>query len=74
MYIIDNIKKDLLECGNRVVSIKINNIRNKSEIINVTIKNLYARHFIVETDEKVIKSFSYADILTGNIELQGKKY
>lgn len=71
---IEKIKKDLIDTGKKSIYIKVNNIRNKSEVIRCKIKEMYERHFIVETDDLINRSFSYADILTGNIELQGKKY
>ena len=51
------------------IVIRINNIRNKSEEIKCVIKEMYERHFIVETNDSLKRSFNYADILTGNIEL-----
>lgn len=66
---IEKIKKQLLEIGNKRIVIRINNIRNKSEEIKCVIKEMYARHFIVETNDSLKRSFNYADILTGNIEL-----
>lgn len=70
---IDKIRKELIEYGTKKIYIKINNIRNKSEVIKCSIKELYPRHFVIETDDLIVRSFSYADILTGNIELQSKK-
>ena len=66
---IEKIKKQLLEIGNKRIVIRINNIRNKSEEIECVIKEMYERHFIVETNDNLKRSFNYADILTGNIEL-----
>ena len=66
---IEKIKKQLLEIGNKRIVIRINNIRNKSEEIKCVIKEMYERHFIVETNDSLKRSFNYVDILTGNIEL-----
>ena len=44
---IEKIKKQLLEIGNKRIVIRINNIRNKSEEIKCVIKEMYERHFIV---------------------------
>ena len=66
---IEKIKKQLLEIGNKRIVIRINNIRNKSEEIECVIKEMYERHFVVETNDNLKRSFNYADILTGNIEL-----
>lgn len=71
---IDKIKKDLLLIGNKKIYIKINNIRNKTEIFRGYIKEMYPRLFIFETDDNLVKSFNYSDLLTGNVEIEGKKY
>lgn len=66
---IDKIKLDISSKLNKKVNIKINNIRNKAEIFEGVIKELYSRIFIVETIDGIKRSFNYSDILTGNIEL-----
>ena len=66
---IDKIKLDISSKLNKKVNIKINNIRNKAEILEGVIKELYSRIFVVETIDGIKRSFNYSDILTGNIEL-----
>jgi uncharacterized protein Veg len=66
----DYLKKS--EC--KYVHIKINNIRNKSEEIFCKVKEIYPRHFVVETNDGIKRSFSYVDILTGNVEIESKRY
>ena len=66
---IDKIKLDISSKLNKKVNIKINNIRNKAEIFEGVIKELYSRIFVVETIDGIKRSFNYSDILTGNIEL-----
>ena len=66
---IDKIKLDISSKLNKKVNIKINNIRNKAEIFEGIIKELYSRIFVVETIDGIKRSFNYSDILTGNIEL-----
>lgn len=66
---IDKIKLDISSKLNKKVNIKINNIRNKAEIFEGVIKELYSRIFVVETIDEIKRSFNYSDILTGNIEL-----
>ena len=66
---IDKIKLDISSKLNKKVNIKINNIRNKAEIFEGVIKELYSRIFVVETIDGIKGSFNYSDILTGNIEL-----
>jgi len=71
---IDKIKNDISEIKNKKVKIKINNIRNKSEVIECYIRELYPRLFVVEDMDGVARSFNYVDILTSNVEIEGKKY
>ena len=66
---IDKIKLNISSKLNKKVNIKINNIRNKAEIFEGVIKELYSRIFVVETIDGIKRSFNYSDILTGNIEL-----
>ena len=66
---IDKIKLDISSKLNKKANIKINNIRNKAEIFEGVIKELYSRIFVVETIDGIKRSFNYSDILTGNIEL-----
>ena len=70
---IDKIKLDISSKLNKKVNIKINNIRNKAEIFEGVIKELYSRIFVVETIDGIKRSFNYSDILTGNIELDFDK-
>lgn len=53
------------------VSIKVKGIRNKNEHLKGVIKECYPNVFIVSTS-KGNKSFSYADVLIGNIEVKVK--
>ena len=70
---IDKIKKELLELKNKKVDLKVNNLRNKSEIVTGKIIEYYDRLFILETESNLLRSFNYIDILIGNVEIC-KKY
>ena len=70
---IDKIKKELLELKNKKVDLKVNNLRNKSEIVTGKIIEYYDRLFILETEIYLLISFNYSDILIGNVEIC-KKY
>lgn len=61
----DNIKKNL---GNDV-KIVYNGSRNKKEIYNGVLKEVYNYIFIVKLDTDEIKSFSYSDVLTNTVEI-----
>ncbi len=65
------IKKILSHYLNKPVKIKYNLGRNKYEIYEVIIKNLYNSIFIVEEidNKNIKKSFSYADIITKTIKI-----
>lgn len=71
---IGKIKSDLYSIRGKRIKIKINNIRNKEENIICVVKELYNRVFIVETLDGISRSFNYSDVLTGNVELEYKKY
>ena len=66
---IDKIKKELLELKNKKVDLKVNNLRNKSEIVTGKIIEYYDRLFILETENDLLRSFNNSDILIGNIKI-----
>ncbi len=65
------IKKALLPYLGKNVKIKYNLGRNKYETYNAKITNIYNCVFLVEinNDNKQVKSFSYADIITKTIKI-----
>ena len=67
----NSIRKALSGYLGKSVTIKYNLGRNKYETYKATIKNLYNCVFLVELDNEnhVIKSFSYADIITKTIRI-----
>ena len=67
----DAIRKILTHYLNKKVTIKYYLGRNKYETYNVIIKKLYNCIFLVEmcNDKPLIKSFSYADIITKTIKI-----
>lgn len=69
---IEKIKKDLADMKYKKINIKVNNIRNKSEMLKGKIMEIYPRVFVVETTDGLNRSFSYADVLIGNIEIGWK--
>ena len=70
---IKSIKEDLYNHIGDNALIKCNLGRNKIVEYNVVIKNLYEHIFLVEVDNKYIKSFSYSDIITKTIKIDYKK-
>lgn len=53
---------------NKNIKLRINNIRNKSEIVEGKIIEIYERFFVFECKNSIKLSFNYSDILTKNVE------
>ena len=67
---IATIKEAIRPHLNKVVKIKCNLGRNKYETYEAKIIKLYNCVFLIElTENKAIKSFSYADIITKTIKI-----
>ena len=69
---IESVKKELNNHVGDIVTIKYNLGRNKYEKYDVLIKELYNHIFLVEAgtnENKIIKSFSYSDIITKTIKI-----
>ena len=64
------IKNDIFNKKNKFYKFKINNIRNKSEIICGCICEVYDKVFVIKTIDGINHSFAYSDVLTGVIEIQ----
>ena len=69
---IDKIKKDILGKYGVTYMFKINNIRNKSEYFVGKISEIYDRVFVVKSEDERCISFTYSDILMGNVEIHEK--
>ena len=66
------VKKYLSSKVNENATIKYNLGRNKYEIYNVRLKNLYSNVFTVLTDKNELKCFSYNDIIMKLIRIDFK--
>jgi uncharacterized protein Veg len=64
-------RKFVLDRYKKNVKIKVNGIRNKSEIIKGNISEYYKNIFVVNTDN-FKRSFSYKDLLLGIIKFIDK--
>lgn len=71
---INKIKKDLSNLIGKKVFINVNNIRNKNEYYEGVLTELYDRIFVLRDSNNDLRSFSYVDLLIGNIQLDCKKY
>lgn len=70
MYNLKTIKDALKPHLNKTVKIKCNLGRNKSETYEAQIIKLYNCVFLIKlTENNIIKSFSYADIITKTIKI-----
>ncbi len=66
---IEKIRGRLDNYVGKEITIKYNLGRNKFEKYNAVITELYDNIFIVETENKSTKSFSYIDVLTQMIKI-----
>lgn len=68
---IDGVKQTLQNHIGDIVTINYNLGRNKYESYDVKIKELYQHIFLVEmeSNQSVIKSFSYSDVITKTIRI-----
>lgn len=64
-------KKFILDRYNKDIVIKVNGIRNKSEIVRGKITEYYKNVFVISTD-KFKRCFSYKDLLLGIIKFIDK--
>ena len=65
---ITKVKEDLNKYLGKTVKVKYNLGRNKEEKYLVIIKELFDNIFLVEKENKEIKSFSYNDVITKTIK------
>ena len=67
---VEKIKNFIDENKNQQINFRFNGSRNQIEEFSGKIINTYKSIFIIEVDgEPITKSFSYTDVLIGNLEL-----
>ena len=68
---IAKIKEKIERNKGKTVHFKFNGARNQTEEFQATIENTYNSVFIVrlENNKNQVKSFSYNDVLTDNLEI-----
>ncbi len=66
---IEKIKIKINKNKGNDIRLVINNLRNKSEEYNGKIIETYSYVFVIKTDDDILKSFSYTDVLTQNVEV-----
>ena len=48
----------------------INRGRKKIDVVSATIKDVYPSVFTIKTDDEKVQTFSYFDILCGNVVIE----
>ena len=67
---LEKIKNNINNNVNMVKKFKYNGSRNQVEEFDGKIVNTYKFVFIIEMDNKIKRSFSYTDILTGSLIME----
>ncbi len=65
----DDVKKRITELRGQSVLMNINRGRKKIDTINATIKDIYPSVFTIKTQDEKLQTFSYFDVLCGDVEL-----
>lgn len=63
----DEIKKKISALKGLCVKMDINRGRKKIETISATIKDVYPSVFTIKTDDERLQTFSYFDVMCGNV-------
>lgn len=66
---IEGVKKELENHVGDIITINYSLGRNKYETYDVCIKEIYNRIFLVKTEENIVKSFSYSDVINKTIRI-----
>ena len=64
---IDEVKDKILSLKGRTVEMNVNRGRKKYDTLSGIIKDVYPSVFTVAIEEKNIQTFSYYDVLCGNV-------
>ena len=65
----DDVKKRITELRGQSVLMNINRGRKKIDTISATIKDIYPSVFTIKTQDEKLQTFSYFDVLCGDVEL-----
>lgn len=72
IYGLDEIKSQINGLKGQCVNMSINRGRKKIELITAIIKDVYPSVFTISTEDKKVQTFSYFDVMCGNVVLQKK--
>jgi len=66
---LDDIKLKIKNMKGQDVNMQINRGRKKIESVKATIKDVYPSVFTIKTSDEKLQTFSYFDVLCGNVVL-----
>lgn len=66
----EDVKLKILALKGREVEMNVNRGRKKIEAVSGVIRDVYPSVFTVETSMSKIQTFSYFDVLCGNVKLK----
>ncbi|MBE7075890.1 MAG: hypothetical protein E7375_02320 [Clostridiales bacterium] len=69
VYGLDEVKLKISNMKGQDVKMKINRGRKKIEFLTATIKDVYPSVFTIKTQDEKLQTFSYFDVMCGNIVL-----
>lgn len=67
---LEQIKNQILKLKGSIVEMDVNRGRKKIEALTGTIKDVYPSVFTIETNYSKIQTFSYYDVLCGNVKIK----
>ena len=65
---IDKIRDNIASCVGKEYLFKVNGSRNQTEKFYGVVTDVYKFIFLIKCSNGMVKSFSYSDVLIGNIE------
>lgn len=69
IYGLDDIKVKIMNMKGQNVQMSINRGRKRIEFVSATIKDVYPSVFTIKTEDEKLQTFSYFDVLCGNVIL-----
>lgn len=69
VYGLDEIKLKITNLKGKNVQMSINRGRKKIESLTATIKDVYPSVFTIKTSDEKLQTFSYFDVMCGNVVL-----
>ena len=65
---IEKIRNNIMSCVGKEFLFKVNGARNQTEKFYGVVTGVYKFIFLIKCSNGITKSFSYSDVLIGNIE------